>query len=134
MNEKGNFMWAVEMMKQGKKVRRNQHKDTLTWANDGRFYVLLHSGEKDYCQFSISHIEATDWEVVEEPKKTLYQKRNPKTINSYMYAECNVSEALKEFYNELWQWKNGGYGENLTINREDFDSRFNKIFGEELLK
>ena len=127
-------MWAVEQMKQGKKVRRNQHNNTLPWGNDGSFYVLLHSGEKDYCQFSISHIEATDWEVVEEPKKTLsdksYNIADKGEVfgleeNGNLFLRDDVREALKEFMD----WLNDDEPEeNIYVNKAK------EIFGEELLK
>ena len=144
MNEEGTFMWAVEMMKQGKKVRRNQHNNTLPWGNDGSFYVLLDSEEKNYYQFSISHIQSTDWEVVEEPKKTLsdksYNIADKGEVfgleeNGNLFLRDDVREALKEYigkvkarYNQYFNnEKESNYNNKIFEDAKD-------IFGEELLR
>ena len=64
---------------------------------------------------------------IEEPKKTLWDKRNPESINSIMYAECDVKEALKEFLDYVIEKV---YIQELT----SVQNKAKEIFGEELLE
>ena len=122
-----NFLEAVEQMKQGKKVRSNQHENTLPWVySNGEFYIIKENGDRIISHLSMCHFEATDWEVVEEPKKTLsdmIQQIKVNKLNVEVIDVVDVREALKEFIDSLNQL------ENSYVNR-----KAKEIFGEELLK
>jgi hypothetical protein len=113
-----NFLEAVEQMKQGKKVKRKLFTDNYLYIKDEHIYHT--NGEE--CRTLIKFIEATDWEVVEEPKKTLWDKR---TKNSpKFFEEYYVREALKEYIDWLKQ-------NDMVM---DYKRKAKEIFGEELLK
>jgi len=72
--EKHDFMWAVGQMKSGKKVRRKK------WDLYEYIYIKQNSKTMSsqiptfkYTPY-IESINATDWEIYEEPKKTLWDK------------------------------------------------------------
>lgn len=89
---KMNFIEAVQAMKKGKKVRLKG------WCSEG--YVVIEEGEFVYkdcnCDQNVcvSHVERTDWEIVEE-KKTLSDKvilgNSPSDAR---YNELDVKESL----------------------------------------
>lgn len=105
----GTFMWAVEQMKQGKKVIR-------------KTFTGLKEFDKNQKMFLWDDIEATDWEIYEEPKKTLWDKRH-----GHMGEEVwcdDVKEALKELLNN---WKD-------YCRQNELYKDVKKVFGEEFLK
>ena len=108
--KEGSFMWAVEMMKQGKKVRRFiASKEEVYGLDSTRNFVIqsvLNKNKFNRVGISMVEYEATDWEVVEEPKKTLsdksYRLNDDKNIfklekNGELYFKQDIKEALKEF-------------------------------------
>jgi hypothetical protein len=123
-----NFMEAVKEMEKGKRVRRNQHKSTLPWRYDGRFYIEQDT-DKSYSQFSLSHIQATDWEVVEEPKQTLYEK----ALTSVCFGDSVIVidlDDVKQALKELRAWLDS----EETDYEHDIRFKLKEIFGEEMLK
>jgi len=62
------FKWAIEQMKLGKTVQRNQYKDTLykyhVNLKEPMNWVETQSG--DFAHLRLSDFEATDWELFEE--------------------------------------------------------------------
>lgn len=58
-----NFLEAVKMMKDGKKMKRKDWVYTWIASKDGMIRNTAFSGSVDYC--SIKDILATDWIVVE---------------------------------------------------------------------
>ena len=71
MSEKRTFMWAVEQMKLGKKVRRKDWEETyyIHILNDviqKSKYIYGDNYVAD--RFGLIDFEATDWEVVDEDK------------------------------------------------------------------
>jgi len=111
----GTFAWAVDMMKQGKKVRRKGYlgngngvmkihrKGTLTKTK------ILNEGCNIYWSPTVDDIEATDWEIFEEPK-TLWDKRidieKEKNIPSgtyrYRLDGKDVKDAFKIYRQRVW--------------------------------
>ena len=133
MNEEGTFMWAVEQMKQGKKVRRKLWIDDLYvfWQSQSMAMVF----SKDCASMVFQNYEATDWEIWEKPMKTLYDKYhdNPNLLYikddfhlERVFKEKDVKEALKEFV-DLWCNRIGG-DRSLVI------SFLSEIFGKELVE
>ena len=82
--EKGSFMWAVEQMKQGKKVRRKV---------DSGWYAPPYIRNNQNWDFV--DVTAVDWGVFEVPKKTLSDKIETPYINN----NCQILhlENIKEF-------------------------------------
>ena len=60
--KKGNFLWAVEMMKQGKKVRRPWYGSNY-WHLIGNHIHYFCNGNPSMANISTGLIEATDWEI-----------------------------------------------------------------------
>ena len=80
MIKKRSFMWAVEQMKEGKKVRRNCW-DKVEFCEGG--YPKVCCGTFNYRRILLlGDFEAVDWESYEEPKKTLH-KEILRTIKQY---------------------------------------------------
>ena len=79
--DKGTFMWAVEQMKQGKKVRRKawQGKEIFAIIESDfiRKYNYWQTPKLDYNDF-----KATDWEIFEE-----------NNIMKELIEECSSSES-----------------------------------------
>jgi hypothetical protein len=68
MEPRHDFMWAVEQMKQGKKVRRNhwQNWEGFALHNADGIGLMFTNNRYMSDKISISDIEATDWEIFEE--------------------------------------------------------------------
>jgi hypothetical protein len=68
VNGQHDFMWAVEQMKQGKKVRRNhwQNWEGFALHNADGIGLMFTNNRYMSDKISISDIEATDWEIFEE--------------------------------------------------------------------
>ena len=119
-------MWAVEQMKQGKKVRRFiADKEEVYGLDSTRNFVIqsvLNKNKFNRVGMSMVEYEATDWEVVEEPKKTLHQKLDFHIEVDYYYNPDDVKESLKDFIDSLNQLK-GSY----------VYKKAKEIFGEELI-
>ena len=128
MSGKGNFMWAVDMMKQGKKVRRSSWGTRINYIQGS----IIKSNYSEDNILYYPDFEAIDWEVVEEPKKTLSDKSYKLADRGdifgleeegNLFCRNDVKEALKEFISSLRQL------EDSYVNR-----KAKEIFGEELLK
>ena len=134
--KEGSFLWAVEQMKQGKKVRRNQHENTLPWVySNGEFYIIKENGDRIISHLSMSHFEATDWEVVEEPKKTLWDKVCEYDEYDKLFSAINVREALKEYIEKVKVRYNQYFNNEIESNYNNkIIEDAKEIFGEELLK
>jgi len=96
-----NFIEAVKEMKEGKKVRRKYwNKSDYYYINESKVLV----NELHYKPNRLIHnIEAIDWEIVEEPKKTLSSKvlegSKYSDTGIWRYKEEDVKQALEEFLN-----------------------------------
>ena len=123
-------MEAVSAMKQGKKVRRKNWA-TIKWITyviekyrpEDR--IVSDKGKVDW--LTVCEYEATDWEIFEETKKTLYQKETYMDDNGMRgtgFKYNDVKEALKEFI--VWLKEN-----DIVM---DYNRKAKEIFGEELLK
>lgn len=88
MNEKGSFGWAVEQMKQGKKVKRLYGLYLGELNKELRLF-----DESGNTPLSLCDIEANDWEVVEKPKKTLWDK-----LKSQSNKNIPMTEHFKQRY------------------------------------
>jgi len=137
MNEKGTFMWAIEQMKQGKKVRNplmnsgeyyDIYEGVFTWTSEG----FRQCG----CPFpKFKDTQRTDWEIYGEPKQTLWDKRNSfKYHGEYItcYVENDVKEALKKFLINL-KIQGHSLDSDSCLSSENYKLA-KEIFGEELIK
>ena len=119
---KGTFMWAIEQMKQGKKVTRG-----YCWVNAyliwNKFPMVLNTTTNSYSAIELVDCEATDWEVVEEPMKTLWDKVCEYEEDDKLFSVKDVKEALKEYLESLKQ-----------LDGSFVYKKAKEIFGEEMLK
>ena len=95
----GTFMWAVNQMKQGKKVRRN------FWAEKSLYIKLIDDAGNNFTYASgiiysagLDSIEATDWEIYEENK----------FVGEYFEFNVNESGYINQlrdgkYVNHQWQ-------------------------------
>lgn len=95
----GTFMWAVEMMKEGKKVRR------ITWIKEAYECCIDKQRHRHNISFStpldlLEDYEATDWEIYEE-KKTLWDKRDES--QSIMMNPCFANGDVRETFKRIIQ-------------------------------
>lgn len=119
MNKKGTFMWAVEQLENGKKVKRHNWNDLYFELDKSKGYgydKIINNKTKDNDEMfhCIHSIRATDWEIYEEPKKTLAE-----IIPSTYWSD--VKKSLKEFSN------------NAELN-EYQEIILGEIFGKELIE
>ena len=122
-----NFMEVVEQMKRGKKIALS------TWCNGGYLYIMEREIMLDKVNSNhitnVYSLEATDWEVVEEPKKTLWDKVCEYEEDDKLFSVKDVKEALKEFIKHI----------GIVADAEGTDiiyvlQKAKEIFGEEMLK
>jgi hypothetical protein len=98
-----NFIEAVKEMKNGEKVTipRMAWYAKLEDANNVVFRNHLEDKKSQIQNINTEDMEATNWEIVEEPKKTLSDKRDKNIYDgmnsSYTYRQEDVKQALKEF-------------------------------------
>jgi len=115
------FMWAVEQMKQGKKVRRELWMDDYYIKSETKSIISNKNGT--YIKYNIPDIEATDWELFKEPfnlsdKMTLFFPDNP----------CYEEEDIKTFIKQL---KDAFDKKYLNV-KPDTQLTYNKSHVEEL--
>ena len=108
---KGDFLWAVVQMKEGKKVRRpNYGKGAYKMMMDDGFIGYQGSGRLPH--FKVKDYEATDWEIVsdETEKKSLSDYilfGIPNILDKDLTAHPNVipyeitKEKLEEYRSKL---------------------------------
>ena len=135
MYQEGTFMWAVEQMKAGKKVRRKGWINCPNWfmsvdnsmsSIELKEIIDQSNQNMTYC---ILDIEATDWEIFEEPRKTLWDKMRwemvfPSGVSTVGFVDrFEVEEALR------------GYFEEARITHSDKHKELReKWFGKELVE
>ena len=94
-----NFIEAVKAMKEGKKVRRDIWRGDIIYSLEGNIFKSTQNGDQN-TMIRVDHIEATDWEIVEE-KKTLSRKiiQDYRDMNGvgHVISVKNVKASLKEF-------------------------------------
>ena len=74
MNKKGSFMWAVERALDNIVTKRKSKDFLLKNTRFGTPKLQSQEGAKNYHDLEFDDYFAVDWEVVEEPKKTLSDK------------------------------------------------------------
>ena len=130
-------MWAVEQMNNNKivsyyDVHYKRFDDDYLMSNDNGYCKWIPAVFKEY------HFNSNNWVVVEEPKKTLYNKQDEagrvnNTVMVFKYDD--IKEALKEYigkvkarYNQYFNnEKESNYNNKIFEDAKD-------IFGEELLR
>jgi len=129
MNKKGTFSWAVEQMKEGKKVVYSDICSSKYCYAD-KFNIIRDDDCHEF-RLSIKSFEATDWEIYKEPKETLYEE-----IQKILTADnsCDVvrielmfKKRLKEFISHLVN-----RNENEEVWQMDIREKAQEIFGNEL--
>ncbi len=128
-----NFIEAVEQIKQGKKIFRPMMGSDWYWvkSNHQDYSFDCCNSETGYREAMVPDIEdyvANDWELVEEPKPTLFNK-----VSMYegagegrTFEYSDVKEALKEYFD----WFND-FAEHGTL---EHYKKAKEIFGVELLQ
>ena len=133
IEEKGTFMWAVEQMKAGKKVKRNIWRSSayITFISGGE---LIYDEKEHSITIGRTELTATDWELFGE-KKPLSDKFKADGCHSgeitcHTTAKfVDVKQALKEFIEEYT-------GETLNIAKvqSELYRVAKKHFGKELIE
>ena len=127
-----NFMWAVREMKLGKKVRRPYFQEDFYWHSFNKETIVNKRNEPVMASY-FPELEAIDWEIYEEPNKTLYDKRiydydadsytkHSEKTNSYI--QTDVKEAIKEYISALSKSEN---------TNKTFQEIGRSIFGKEMI-
>ena len=125
------FMEAVEAMKKGEKVRREDwdYNMSMYFVNKEIYFNPNAQGKN----LMVEEIEADDWEIVEE-KKTLSDKiilRSIPAIETLTGEE--VKEALKEFIQWIHERLPSHDHHRGLFNTDDLDKKAKEIFGEKLV-
>jgi len=100
MNKQGTFMWAVEQMKLGKKVRmkswdkhicieRQPVLNSICFKDD-----IVWSTHKENVQLTMFLIEATDWVVVDDDKD--WNLADKEVTGTHNFKRVNYNEYIKE--------------------------------------
>ena len=122
-----NFIDAVREMKLGKKVRRPYFQEDFYWHSFNKETIVNKRNEPVMASY-FPELEAIDWEIYEEPKKTLWNKRYE---DNETFSEFDVKEAIKEFMKEL------GIYECIVpqnLNTDKVLCALKRKFGKELLE
>jgi len=103
MSDEGSFMWAVEQMKLGKKVRRPYFEKSHSWErNRSTNLVVVNQTGQRLDNITWFEINATDWEVVSEDKDwTLAEQRLDNLFFGHItkeptYYHCFKNEDIKK--------------------------------------
>lgn len=126
--KEGTFAWAVEQMKQGKKVTRKDFQPKQYYEINGDSIISAYGHPLD----SVTNIIATDWEIYEEeveneqPKKTLWDKRGGYQGDSLRTVDVKEAFALYR--------KRMGYHMNNVEMVDDEQVIAEDCFGKELLE
>ena len=127
---KGDFLWAVDQMKEGKRVKRDNKRLFKLEHNGIEIELVTRDDNKAVRSLVLLDYEATDWQIVEE-KKTLIDK----IYNAYkmgtkdVIAWIDVKEAIKEFID--WVTTPEKPSNNP---KERLMNKAKEIFGERLIK
>ena len=120
---KGDFLWAVSQMKEGKKVKR---KD---WGTRYLYYdTIIKSNYAKPEEWYVEHFEATDWEIVDDDMDwSLSQYNlllNEATLPEFgtYYKEDNVKKCRDLILKDLHA--------DFDINTGSVESIINKRFGD----
>lgn len=143
IHPKGTFLWAVEMMKQGHKVRRRDGwrnaKESYIFDNKEeciKAFVSTGLGDDEIIDslFIIEDFEAMDWEIYEENKSLSDKSWSGICFtekDKEHYLEADVKEAVKKVYDYInsgdWATENDG---QMCKNLLD---KIKKEFGERLI-
>ncbi len=125
MNKEGTFMWAVEQMKEGKKVKRpNSNYKYLSAERDGS---LVSTDDGKLFGMWFNDIGATDWEIVKDDK-TVSDKIETNPFLGGCIRVKDVKEANQTLVNCL-----NILIDSKTITKENVKETMLKIFGKELI-
>ena len=120
----GTFMWAIEQIEEGKKIRRPH------WTSEEyhkMYRTDIYTENNKYAEMSVDDYKATDWEIYEEPKKTLYDKRCRSSGNLVFKVEY-VKQAITEYLDVVQKGFNVEYKK-----KSNFYKIAKEIFGSELV-
>lgn len=103
--KRGSFLWAVEQMKQGKKVRCAKWSPGLNvWLDINTFMNKNNFGTQEPL-LRLDWVAANDWEIYEEPKKTLWDKKKTEFVKDDEFVKSfdalDVKEALQELMEHM---------------------------------
>lgn len=101
--DEGSFMWAVEQMKKGKKVRRKLWTTNANFKDNKKHYYYIHkdcgenyilSSQYGRIESLVKNFEALDWEVFKETKKTLSDKISIYNDRIYSLSTIDVKDFI----------------------------------------
>ena len=119
---KGDFLWAVEQMKQGNQVKRYGWDSYWEMYKKECCIQSVYNGKLRNAEISIELIEATNWEIVDD-KRTLYEKR----YNDYEFHLKDVQAAIKEFIVDL------NLRDAADLEFFNIEDKAKEIFGDDLI-
>ena len=115
--QKGTFKWAVEQMRQGKKVRRKDWLVKTFSCFSGETNLLYYGDDINYyANLTLQDFEATDWKIFEENTFGDFKVDKTGAIDSICNDSCvSFSQKLDDFlepeivkimYNSIKELKN----------------------------
>lgn len=124
--KEGSFMWAVEQMKRGNKVRRPIFSNgNFLYMDD---YAIMNNIPKSKAYFSYDHFTSSDWEIF-RIKKTLSDNLSKCGCCDKLNRK-SIKKSLREFIDWLVP---SSYPEHTTTEQDKIIIKAKEIFGVELL-
>ena len=124
----GSFMWAVEKMKEGKKVRRSVWSGSVNYIrfrNDG---LMVDGLGKDMRFFNLNNdFEATDWEIYYENPKSLSDDIYTHPIGSIRMPDSVPVDKIRLVLKRL------KILDIKNISQIEYITFINKLFGDNLI-
>lgn len=133
--EENSFMWAVEQMKQGEKVRRESdiNKDFFLFLDNSKVicYKTRTGNEGTTCPINIEELEATDWEIF---KENLSDKIHHLVKPQYYEGAIGVVKVndIQKSIMDFFVWVTTQHAPSLSSS--SVAVKVKEIFGESLIK
>ncbi len=128
---KGDFMWAIAQMKEGKKVRRENSYGVYHLVND---IMMKNELGDDFSVSNINYFEATDWEIYEEDDdwnvcKEIkdVEEKSMKIIDKTIPEISDIFKTFIQKVKEDYVKKSKGIRLRITEIDEIIDKRSGKI-------
>lgn len=133
------FLEAINEMEKGKILKHNNalYKRNNHATCPAEEFLVKYELVPDwvYTGLCLSDMKANDWNIVDKPKRTLWDKRFSFTANCEKGYFEYLGNDVKEFLNEFIDWLvlEESYGKMVNF-EERVRDKAKEIFGEELLK
>ena len=130
VSKKGTFSWAVTQMNMGKKVQRHGWREKYIYADSTNNNELRWGDFEGNFHIALVTFEQTDWEIYEEPNKTLSNQIKPGQMdggNGMGSREMIRADDVKTFIQAL---KMNLYGNNYINTNGKAVKEIRKIIDE----